>query len=63
MKVQGPNGLVVDIPASVATGLVGGGGRGYRFVPETETKPVTEETSEAPKPRRTRKTKTDSDDA
>lgn len=32
MKVKGPNGLVVDVIESIATGLVGDGTRGYELV-------------------------------
>lgn len=46
MKVTSPNGLVFDVPASIATGLVGDGSRGYSFMPEDE-KPRT-----APAPKR-----------
>lgn len=54
MKVIGPNGLVVDVPGSIATGLVGDGSRGYRYAPEKEA----EEKAEAKaKPRRRRATK------
>lgn len=52
MKITGPNGLVVDVPEAIATGLVGDGTRGYSR--------VVEEAPPAPKPRRrTKKVATD----
>lgn len=56
MKIQGPNGLVVDVPGAIATGLVGDGSRGYRFVPDEDAKPTedTPEVAETPRPRRGR---------
>lgn len=62
MKVEGPNGLTIDVPGAIATGLVGDGSRGYRFVPEV--KPVPEQpapvvTEDEPKPRRGRRPKSE----
>lgn len=42
MRVRGPNGMVIDVPESIATGLIGDGTRGYEHVP----------VEEKPKPRR-----------
>lgn len=37
--VKGPNGLVVDVPDSVASGLVGDGKRGFEYVDEKPEPP------------------------
>lgn len=31
-RVKGPNGLVIDVPEAIASGLVGDGTRGYEYV-------------------------------
>lgn len=46
-RVKGPNGTVIDIPASLASGLVGDGTRGYEYV---EDKPQADSKS-TPKPK------------
>lgn len=38
MRVKGPNGLVIDVPEAIATGLVGDGDRGYELVPDEPVK-------------------------
>lgn len=34
MRVKGPNGSEIDVPDTIASGLVGDGQRGYEYVPE-----------------------------
>lgn len=40
MKVVGPNGHVIDVVDAVATGLVGDGSRGFKFVGDEPPAPV-----------------------
>jgi hypothetical protein len=34
MRVKGPNGVEIDVPENIASGLVGDGDRGYEYAPE-----------------------------
>lgn len=61
MKVTGPNGLVVDVPETIATGLVGDGNRGFAFVPEPKEKPEPEASARKAAPRKPRARKTTQD--
>jgi hypothetical protein len=45
MRVKAPNGLILDVPPHIATGLVGGRNSDFIFVDEGEPVAVT-----APKP-------------
>jgi len=46
MYVQGPNGVVIEVSGALATGLVGNGKRGYRFVAGPSAPEPTEVPSE-----------------
>ena len=48
MRVKAPNGLILDVPPSIATGLVNGRNQAFTFVDETsDGEPVA---ATAPKP-------------
>lgn len=54
MRVQAPNGLVFDLPESVATGLLASAGSGFTPAPA----PPPPEVEARPKPRARRRRKT-----